>query len=42
MRCIKDIDKEKNGYVTNQELDDILKMTYPEKLGNKDLKKLFR
>lgn len=30
MKCIKEIDKESNGYVTNQELDDIMKMVYPE------------
>lgn len=30
MRCIKDIDKDNNGYVTNQELDDILKLIYPK------------
>lgn len=42
MKCIKDIDKDNNGYVTNQELDDILKMIYPDQLGGKDLKKLFR
>lgn len=42
MKCIKEIDKDNNGYVTNQELDDILKLIYPEKLGDKDLKRLFR
>ncbi len=42
MRCIKDIDKDNNGYVTNQELDDILKLIYPDEFGDKDLKRLFR
>jgi Ca2+-binding EF-hand superfamily protein len=42
MRCIKDIDKDNNGYVTNQELDDILKLIYPIEFGDKDLKRLFR
>ncbi|CDW74423.1 ef-hand calcium-binding domain-containing protein 6 [Stylonychia lemnae] len=42
MRCIKQIDKDNNGYVTNQELDDILKYIYPEQFGDKDLKRLFR
>lgn len=40
MRTIKDIDKDNNRYVTNQELDDILKMYYPE-LRHKQLIKLF-
>ena len=29
MKCIKEIDKDNNGYVTNQELDDIFKLAYP-------------
>ena len=41
MKCIKEIDKDHNGYVTNQELDDIFKMTYPNEFGDKDLKRLF-
>ena len=32
MRNIKEIDKEHNGYVTSTELDDILKLAYPEEL----------
>jgi hypothetical protein len=34
---IKEIDKDRNGYVTNTELDDILKHHYPEALINMDL-----
>ena len=30
MRIIKSIDKDHNGYVTSTELDDILKILYPE------------
>ena len=42
MRSIKEIDKEHNGYVTSTELDDILKVYCPEKLKDKNLKKLFK
>ena len=42
MKIIKGIDKDNNGYVTNQELDDITKMFYKEELSSKDLKKAFR
>jgi len=42
MKCIKEIDKDNNGYVTNQELDDIIKMYYREELESKDLKHLFK
>ena len=34
---IKQIDKDHNGYVTSTELDDILKLSYPDKLYDKDL-----
>jgi hypothetical protein len=37
MLTIKDIDKERNGYVTSAELDDILKLYCPDRLGNRDL-----
>ena len=30
MRIIRNIDKDNNGYVTITELDDILKICYPE------------
>jgi hypothetical protein len=33
---IKEIDKQRNGYVTDTELDDILKIVFPE-LGKYDL-----
>lgn len=42
MKCIKDIDKEHNGYVTSTELDDILKLCYKEELKNKNLNNIFR
>ena len=42
MRCIKEIDKEHNGYVTTTELDDIFKLIYPNQFGDKDLKKIFK
>lgn len=29
MKVIGEIDKDRNGYVTNAELDDILKMLFP-------------
>jgi hypothetical protein len=40
-KSIREIDKDNNGYVTNTELDDILKLYFPELL-NKNLKKMFR
>lgn len=42
MKIIKEIDRDNNGYVTNQELDDIFKVHYQRELGNKDLKKFFK
>ena len=42
MKNIKEIDKDNNGYVTNQELDDIFKMHYERELTSKDLKTLFK
>lgn len=41
-KYIKDIDRDCNGYVTNQELDDIFKLVFPSQLGDKDLLRLFR
>ncbi len=41
-KYIKDIDRDCNGYVTNQELDDIFKVVFPSQLGDKDLLRLFR
>jgi Ca2+-binding EF-hand superfamily protein len=37
---VKSIDKDRNGFVTCQELDDIVKMVYPE-LQNKELLLVF-
>lgn len=34
---IKDIDRDRNGYVTTTEIDDILKYHYPKELGDKNL-----
>ena len=42
MQTIRSIDRDKNGYITNQELEDILKLHYPEKLKQYDLKPLFK
>jgi Ca2+-binding EF-hand superfamily protein len=33
MRTINGIDRDNNGYITNQELDDILKLHYNELKG---------
>ena len=41
MRVIGEIDKDRNGYVTNAELDDILKMIFPTTLGNKNIRGIF-
>jgi hypothetical protein len=42
MRIVKEIDSENNGYVTNQELDDIFKMIYEQELGGRDLISFFK
>ena len=42
MQTIRTIDKEKNGFVTNQELEDILKLFYKKQLGKYDLKKALK
>ena len=42
MRSIKQIDRDGNGYVTSTELDDILKLTFPEELTSKRLKPIFK
>lgn len=39
---IKNIDKEHNGYVTTTELEDILKILYPNDLEGYSFKKLFK
>lgn len=41
LKSIKDIDQDNNGYVTTTELEDIIKVHYPQ-LTNKNLKKLFK
>jgi hypothetical protein len=38
---IREIDRQKNGYVTDQELQDIFKTCYPEKLKDFEFKGLF-
>lgn len=40
-KSIKDIDQDNNGYVTTTELEDIIRIHYPE-LRNKNLKKAFK
>ena len=42
MQMIRTIDKDRNGYITTSEMDDILKEVYPEELKNKKLKHLFK
>lgn len=42
MLMIRGIDKERNGYVTTNEMDDILKEAYPDKLASKDLKQILK
>jgi len=42
MKTIRSIDRDKNGYVTNQELEDILKLHYNSQLQKFDLKPLFK
>ena len=42
MKNIKEIDRDNNGYATNQELDDIFKMHYDNELKKKDIKTLFK
>ena len=38
---MKDLDPSRNGYVTNQELEDTIKSIFPQKLKNVNLKCLF-
>ena len=42
MKTIRSIDREKNGYVTNQELEDIIKLHYPDQLKQFEMKALFK
>jgi hypothetical protein len=41
LKSIRDIDQDNNGYVTTTELDDIIKLHYPN-LHNKKLKSIFK
>jgi Ca2+-binding EF-hand superfamily protein len=38
MLMIRGIDRDRNGYVTTSEMDDILKEVYPDQFAKKDLK----
>ena len=42
MQTIRTIDREKNGFVTNQELEDILKLQYKHALMEYDIKPIFK
>ena len=42
MKRINEIDKEHNGYVTSTELDDILKLSYKNKLSEFNVKRIFK
>lgn len=42
IRTIKEIDKQRNGFVTTTELDDILKIKYREELHDRDLKPIMK
>jgi len=42
VRTIDEIDKDHNGYVTATELDDIMKLYYPEELEPRDLLPLIK
>ena len=37
MNTVKQIDKDHNGYVTRNELDDIIKMNYQKELEDKNI-----
>lgn len=42
LNTIRTIDRDKNGFVTNQELEDILKLFYKTQLGHYDLKPVLK
>lgn len=42
MTMIRYIDKDRNGYVTTAEMEDILQEVYPEKLKARDFKHILR
>lgn len=39
---LKELDPTKNGFVTDQELEDVFKLVYPTALKGKNLKKVFK
>lgn len=42
IQTIRTIDHDKNGFVTNQELEDILKLCYKKELGKYNLKPMLK
>ena len=40
-KIIREIDRDHNGYITQTELDDILKLLYPEEFKNVNLKAVY-
>ena len=42
MKTIREIDKHHTGFVTTTELDDILRLIYPESLKDYDLKMIYK
>lgn len=42
VQTIRSIDHDKNGFITNQELEDIIKLCYPDALGAYDLKPMLK
>ncbi len=42
VKTIYEIDKQRNGFITTTELDDILKLNYKEELAGKDLRLMMR
>ena len=40
MLLVREIDPQHNGYVTYQELDDIIKIQYPIELRDKDISQI--
>ena len=39
---LRELDPTKNGYVTNQELEDVFKIIFPSRLKQTNLKKVFK
>ena len=42
MLMVRGIDRDRNGYVTTNEMDDILKEAYPEALATKNIKSILK